>query len=495
MKTKFTSCNRSSKSVDSTRSVEVEETLSYSVKVGTTNSDGTGSSSNLDDSYEILSETSTENHTLASYTVIAGANDLITVTADYWNADEQKEVSIDAINTDVITTDFVDVDINLQDSDQGVSVQVANTKRGQIDTGSGDDSISIGVYTNDAGWSNTIEVNSGDGDDTILMYNVQNSQYTMFSIDAGDGDDVINLAGILANDDDSDEASERSIDAGAGDDIVYGSQGNDYINGGRGDDVLYGNAGNDEIYAGSGDDTIYAGTGSNYIDAGRGDDVVYGSEDADTIYAGSGADTIYAGNGDNIIFAENGSDTIYTGSGDDIIDAGNGHDTIYAGDGDNEVYAGNGSDLTYTGSGIDYIDAGNGADFIYAGAGDDTIVFDENDILVDGGSGFDALIISEGSATIDSTIVSNIEVIVGETGETNELTTDIEDGLIIALGGDQDDAVIFNSDTDFTLDDSAQLTDSEIEGLIIQGVDYELLSAYTDSQTGFTVWSDIELTA
>lgn len=472
----------------------------FSVKVGTLNTtgsnyDGSGNAEYLDDSYEILSEqdvtgdseiTTNEEKVIdddtanATYQIIESGNDIITVSADDWNADSQKELRIDASNVDVQVNDFVDIDINLESSYTDLTIEVNNSKRGEVSTGSGDDNILIALETNKAsayGWGNDISVDSSHGNDSIYLTDNQNSQYTSYQIDAGSGNDTINVSDVAKNDNADDSVYERSIDAGSGNDIIYGSDGNEYIVGG------------------DGKDTIYAGDGSNVIDAGNDHDIVYGGVDADIIDGGNGDDTIYAGNGDNSVVAGSGKDTIYAGVGNDFIDAGHNADIIYAGDGDNIIFGDTGNDIIYTGVNDDYIDGGTGSDSIYAGAGNDTIVYDKQDKDVDAGDGFDALIISDGWTRIDNDDVVNFEAIIGSEEQFNKVTTDIVDDLVVALGSDSGDTLSFNDDTSFTIDNNATLSTDNIAALSTNGVDTATLTAYIDSISGYTVWSDVDLTA
>lgn len=472
----------------------------FSVKVGTLNTtgsnyDGSGNAEYLDDSYEILSEqdvtgdseiTTNEEKVIdddtanATYQIIESGNDMITVIADDWNADSQKELRIDASNVDVQVSDFVDIDINLESSYTDLTIEVNNSKRGEVSTGSGDDNILIALETNKAsayGWGNDISVDSGHGNDSIYLTDNQNSQYTSYQIDAGSGNDTINVSDVAKNDNADDSAYERSIDAGSGNDTVYGSDGNEYIIGG------------------DGQDTIYAGDGLNIIDGGNDHDIIYGGSDIDIIDGGNGDDIIYTGEGYNTVDAGSGKDTIYGGDEDDYIDGGHNADTIYAGDGNNTVLGGSGNDLIYAGSNEDYIDGGHGSDVIYAGAGNDTIIFDKQDSLVDAGEGFDALIVSDGWSRIDSDDFINFEAIIAEASTDNKVVTGISDGLIVSLGADAGDTLSFDENTSFTLDSDAALNSEQVDSLADNGVDASSLTAYLDTVSGYTVWSDIDLTA
>ena len=56
--------------------------------------------------------------------------------------------------------------------------------------------------------------------------------------------------------------------------MLYGGDGDDYLDGGKGNDKLYGDDGNDKLYGGKGDDLLVGGRGNDTIDGGDGDDTI-----------------------------------------------------------------------------------------------------------------------------------------------------------------------------------------------------------------------------
>jgi len=225
----------------------------FSVKIGTTNFDGTGSATNLDNANVVLE---THETFIPGDGYSAGEfNKSITAVANTWNGDGVKEIKVDAVDTNVTTINFVDVDLNLANSDAGITVNVNNSKRGEIDTGAGDDIVNISVETNDAGWSNEFVINSNDGNDVITFTNAQNSEFTQLDIDAGADDDIINISDLTAYY--TDDVSARVLDGGEGNDTIIGSVGNETILGGDGDDTIIGGSGNDYIEAGAGNDSVF----------------------------------------------------------------------------------------------------------------------------------------------------------------------------------------------------------------------------------------------
>jgi len=298
----------------------------FSVQVGTTNTDSTGSSANLTTANEILSQASTPTSVTATeteykttapaaaatYLDLSTPLDEITVTADYWNATGQKEVSIDAVNSNVTLTNFVDVDVDLSTSDLGVSTDVLNAKRGQIETGSGDDVVNVSVQTNSSGWSNTFDIDTGAGNDTITMQNVLNSKYTMFDIDAGTGDDTIDVSSISANDSIFDSAYERSLLGGSGKDNITGSQGNDYIDGGTGADTIAAGKGNDIVTFDSNDISVDGGDGFDALVVSKGFSMISTAKftDFEAIIGETGVENdVYTDLSDGLIVALGGGDS------------------------------------------------------------------------------------------------------------------------------------------------------------------------------------------
>ncbi|MCE2594727.1 hypothetical protein K6Y31_07850 [Motilimonas cestriensis] len=329
------------------------------VKIATTNTDGTGSANNLTDDHTVLTGVGVIDE---SEYEASNNNDIIDVEAAYWNAKGSKEVKIDAENVNVVTKDFVDVDLNLANSTNDVIVNVINSKRGQIETGSGDDSIALSVQTNNGGWSNLFQIDTGDGVDSVTISDAQNSQFTSLDIKTGNGGDSVNLSAMKAS---ADASVFRIIDTGAGDDTIAGSKGADAINGGE------------------------------------------------------------------------------------------------------------------------------GVDIIFAGGGDDVVTFDAADRFVDGGQGFDALVI-QGRTTADiGPQFTGFEAIIGEAGSAQNIRIDLQDGLVIRLGGDAGDNVSFNELSSFT---ALSTEDSDaLSGRF--DVDTSGLQAYQTENDGntVTIWSDTDL--
>jgi len=193
---------------------------SSEVIVGTTNFDGTGSATNLTidnaTDYGFLMGTGSVDDLIADLSVSGGVSSMTSVLLDTWNQTGFKEVSIDNNSSLVHVKNFVDVDI---DNDNSVSsdIFVENAKRGHIDTGSGSDSIYVSVTSNSSLWDNTFHIDSGAGNDVIILTNASNSQYTSFDINADSGNDTVNVSGLYYSET---EDVTRHVDGGSGLDVL-----------------------------------------------------------------------------------------------------------------------------------------------------------------------------------------------------------------------------------------------------------------------------------
>ncbi len=140
-----------------------------------------------------------------------------------------------------------------------------------IDSGSGDDSITVGNgsdYIMGRGGNDTIV--AGNGHDSIWGGDGNDS------ITAGDGGDVV--YGEQGND---------TISTGSGNDSLYGGDGNDSMSGGAGNDYLEGDAGNDTLLGGDGNDTLIGNSGSDALDGGAGSNTYPDLTSADTAPVGT----------------------------------------------------------------------------------------------------------------------------------------------------------------------------------------------------------------
>ncbi len=219
-------------------------------------------------------------------------------------------------------------------------------------------------------------------------------------------------------------------------DILFGGVGNDTMDGARGDDVLFGD--NGEVF-------VNDGLGSNTHDPIRtldpdlgGIDVIQGGDGDDRILGGAQGDFISDTGGDNIVFGDHGeivgsridstdlqggADVIETASGNDTIIGGADGDTISSTGGNNNVLGDHGTivgrnvsssdigrggaDTITTGNGSDNIIAGTGGDSVSSGGGNDNILGDDGTIrgtqlksVAPNAGGADTIIASGGNNNI-----------------------------------------------------------------------------------------------
>ncbi|WP_367989415.1 hypothetical protein AB2S62_19440 [Vibrio sp. NTOU-M3] len=187
-----------------------------SIIFGTTNTDGTGSSSNLntDNGFVVDGNIYDENGVQVGHMEVGDNFENIVINSNEWNGSTSKEVKLDTTATNITINNFVDADIT-NTSDVDTQISLMNAKRGQIDTtgGTSSDSIQIGVTANNDLWSNMFEVSTGEGNDTVTMANVENSLWAEFNINTGEGNDEIDvsLLSLSAN-----ESQMRHVDGGEG---------------------------------------------------------------------------------------------------------------------------------------------------------------------------------------------------------------------------------------------------------------------------------------
>lgn len=190
------------------------------IYTGTTNTDGTGTSANLDadnatDTLIGEGEVSYGGVFLSHLDLESGSSSTF-ASIDDWNANGYKEISIDNNDDVVVVDNFVDVDIN--NGGDGSYILVNDAKRGQITTADGNDDISIDVYSNNEGWVNGFTIDSGAGNDNIVLADSQNSQYTSFEINAASGNDTVDVSGLNMPDYSTDVT--RVANGGSGNDTL-----------------------------------------------------------------------------------------------------------------------------------------------------------------------------------------------------------------------------------------------------------------------------------
>jgi len=308
------------------------------IKIGTSNTDGSGSATNLNVSNQVLETLPNSSNSInvaGKYSAyINHITNLIYAISDVWNGLVTKEVRVDAVNKDISVNNFVDIDINADGSESDINVSITDAKRGEVHTGEGNDTVDITIKSNSVtnSWNNLFTIETGLGNDSITLTDSENSNFTSVNIDAGAGNDTVNLRGILGGE----SGVSRIVYGGHGDDLVYGSISDDIIHGGTGNDRLFGFKGDDIINGDSGNDFIKGGGGKDFINGGSGDDDLRGNNGADVIDGGFGNDTIRGGKG---------LDQLSGGAGKDTLKGGAGHDTLSGGEGNDILFGDAGADI------------------------------------------------------------------------------------------------------------------------------------------------------
>jgi Ca2+-binding RTX toxin-like protein len=142
-----------------------------------------------------------------------------------WNSVKNVLVESDTA-ANIVLNDFVHADVYFGGTGNS-SVEIHNVKRGNIETGSGNDSVLVSLSTNDNSWQNLFDVDTGAGNDTITfrqgdqtgIAKTVDGRHTTVTIDAGAGSDVVDLSGL--------NLKLATINGGAGNDQFTGSNGKD----------------------------------------------------------------------------------------------------------------------------------------------------------------------------------------------------------------------------------------------------------------------------
>lgn len=262
-------------------------------------------------------------------------------------------------------------------------------------------------------------------------------------------------------------------------DVIWGTDGDDYIDALGGDDRVCANLGRDYVWGGEGDDRIklggefstgYGGPGNDWLqgtsfndhlDGGYGDDRLLGLDGNDSLYGDEGDDSLYGGNGDDSISGGSGSDLLNGGDGDDYIDdhtgdnkllGGAGDDQLYSGDGVDRLAGGSGHDRLVSGEGNDLLNGGGGNDVLLGGAGDDRLyglggrdflVGGDGDDILNGGSGDDELEGGEGADRLYGHVGKD-----HLSGGAGRDTVQGGSGADTLLGNDGDDRLLGGSGND-----------------------------------------------
>lgn len=197
---------------------------------------------------------------------------------------------------------------------------------------------------------------------------------------------------------------------GSGADVVYGYEGDDYIDADAGNDHLEGGFGNDTLVGWHGNDYLAGDSGNDDLDGGTGDDTLNGGSGIDTMRGGSGDDTYSVESAGEVLveYLDEGHDKVeayvsYTlaaniedlrllatgdqnGTGNDlgnfidgngfrnVIDGRGGNDVIRSFEGDDRLLGGGDDDLLIGGPGEDEMIGGTGNDHYDVGEAGDRVI-------------------------------------------------------------------------------------------------------------------------
>lgn len=338
---------------------------------------------------------------------------------------------VDSAGVDLTTTSVKKIVITGTTGDDEVVLDFAQGPFGAILSTQGGITIDLDAGTADvfavrgSAGTDKFSVGSAGGDhffelsgDKVADVVVQNAE--AFTVSLGEGNDTFTgLGGAISATHLVDGVT--SLAAATADLVIYGGAGNDTLTGGAGDDELYGGEGNDTFKTDVADD------GSDAYDGGEGVDTMdYSSRTGDLTVtlddtgndgeAGEADDVqttvenVTGGEGDDTLTGSDASNTLKGGDGDDTLNGG-----VAASDCDavspNTLEGGNGDDTFDMGS------AANCGDVLVGGADSDTVDYSGRTNAV--------------------TITVNNQADDGETGEEDNVKTDVEQ----LIGGDGDDTI------------------------------------------------------
>jgi Ca2+-binding RTX toxin-like protein len=196
-----------------------------------------------------------------------------------------------------------------------------------------------------------------------------NVQPDVENVDTGSGDDTISGNGSL-----------NDLFGGAGNDVIAGGGGYDELEGSTGDDTLSGDDGNDELSGGNGADALSGGRGDDYTFSeffDRDQDVLSGGPGIDSI--GGAPNSAFPLRIDLDNKPDDGFATpLITGPRDNVrsdvenLEGGPGPDVLVGNGAANDLDGGQGNDRLVGGKGGDALLGGRGGDRLIGGKGRDT---------------------------------------------------------------------------------------------------------------------------
>ncbi|MGL4637480.1 MAG: M10 family metallopeptidase C-terminal domain-containing protein [Beijerinckiaceae bacterium] len=268
----------------------------------------------------------------------------------------------------------------------------------------------------------------------------------------------------------------------------------EHAKGGAGNDAIIGNQTANALYGNQGDDAIEGRSGNDYLEGGFGNDTLDGGADNDILSGGAGNDTFFVDSNLDLIYeiAGEGTDTVNTTAAFTQLDAANTLENMtYTGTASGTLYGNALGNVLTGGINSDNLNGFFGVDILYGGDGNDFLYIDEQDFM-NGGAGYDAVYIQTIVGTVLNVGLSQVEFVVGYTGNdvlngsTSTVTVallggggadvlrggsandylyiDSLDTVVDAGGGNNDVIVVYNDNNGVTLDITAANAEYVIGG-------------------------------
>ncbi|MGL4637483.1 MAG: M10 family metallopeptidase C-terminal domain-containing protein [Beijerinckiaceae bacterium] len=215
---------------------------------------------------------------------------------------------------------------------------------------------------------------------------------------------------------------------------------------GSGNDSAVGNDAANTLEGRSGNDHLSGGAGNDTLDGGMGNDTLIGGAGNDTFVVDSNLDSVSELTGE-------GTDTVNTTAAFTQLDAGNTLENLtYTGTANGTLYGNSLGNVLTGGINSDNLNGFFGIDILYGGDGNDFLYIDEQDFL-NGGSGNDAVYIQTAVGTVLNIGLSQVEFVVGFTGN-DTLNGSTSTVSIALIGGGGADALRSGSANDYLYIDS-----------------------------------------
>ena len=267
----------------------------------------------------------------------------------------------------------------------------------------------------DVGQPLQVVVRYTDGNDTDETLTAE----TVSAAASNTDDPVIDEANIQPG-----TAGNDRLTAGAGSQRLNGFGGDDFLRSGADADILDGGDGTDGVSysSNSADIEINLETGTATGGTAEGDVLI----DIENITSGNGNDIITGNNKDNDLLSLGGNDTLDGGAGNDILNGFSDDDRLIGGEGDDQVFGGFGDDRLDGGDGNDFLDGDWDDDILTGGPGNDLFRFRPDhgsDRITDFGTGDYRLLFADGlfadlaavRAAATQTDDDNLEITLSET--------------------------------------------------------------------------------